>query len=63
MVCVSVVVVVTGLRTEVSCVVVVVLWVGLSEAQPEINARARRAREETRRFFILFVIVVGLMVY
>ena len=50
--CVSVVVVVVGPGTVVCCDVVVVLWVG-SEAQPEINARARTARQETIIFFMM----------
>jgi hypothetical protein len=50
--CVSVVVVVVGPGTVVCCDVVVVLWVG-SEAQPEINARATTAKQETIIFFMM----------
>jgi hypothetical protein len=46
-----VVVVVVGPGNVVDCDVVVVLWVE-SEAQPEINARATTARQETIIFFI-----------
>ena len=40
-----------GPGTVVCCDVVVVLWV-LSVPQPEINARAITARQETMIFFI-----------
>src|ERR1022692_317839 len=49
---VSVVVVVVGPGTVVCCDVVVVLRVG-SEAQPEINARATTAKQETIIFFMM----------
>jgi heme A synthase len=51
LVCVSVVVVVTGAGVVVCCDVVVVLCVA-SEAQPEINARPMMVRKETISFFI-----------
>jgi hypothetical protein len=51
LVCVSVVVVVTGAGTVVCSDVVVVLCV-VSEAQPEINARAAMVRQEMIIFFI-----------
>ena len=45
------VVVVMGPGTVVCCDVVVVLWLA-SEAQPEMNARATTARQETMIFFM-----------
>ena len=51
LVCVSVVVVVTGAGTVVCCDVEVVLCVA-SEAQPDINARAATVRQEMIIFFI-----------
>jgi hypothetical protein len=50
--CVSVVVVVTGAGTVVCCDVVVVLLCAVSEAQPDINARAATVRQEMIIFFI-----------
>ena len=43
------------------CVSVVVLWVGLSEAQPEMNASATRARQETKRFFMVIFVRMFLL--
>ena len=51
LVCVSVVVVVTGAGTVVCSDVVVVLCV-VSEAQPDMNARATMVRQEMIIFFI-----------
>jgi hypothetical protein len=51
LVCVSVVVVVTGLDVVVCSVVVVLLCVP-SEAQPDTNARATTVRQEAIIFFI-----------
>jgi hypothetical protein len=51
LVCVSVVVVVTGLDVVV-CSDVVVLLCEPSEAQPDINARATTVRQEAIIFFI-----------
>ena len=56
LVCVSVVVVVVGPGYVVCSDVVVELWVE-SEAQPEMNARATTARQETMIFFIIGLLV------
>lgn len=53
---VSVVVVVTGLRTVVSCDVVVVRWVALSELHPVIATRAMATKHGRRIFFISMVV-------
>lgn len=50
--CVSVVVVVTGAGTEVCSDVVVLLLCVVSEAQPDINATATMVRQEAIIFFI-----------
>ena len=52
LVCVSVVVVVVGPGTVVCSDVVVVLLCVVSEAQPDINARAMTVRQEAIIFFI-----------
>lgn len=53
---VSVVVVVTGLRTVVSCDVVVVRWVALSELHPVMATRAMATRQGRMIFFISMVV-------
>ncbi len=59
LVCVSVVVVVTGAGTVVCSDVVVLLLCVASEAQPDINARATTVRQETIIFFIRTVWASG----
>ena len=57
LVCVSVVVVVTGAGTVVCCVVVVVLCVAGSVEQPDSNTRAATARHGMISFFISIIVV------
>ena len=62
---VSVVVVVTGAGTVVCCVVVVSLWLALSEAQPVKLATDTRAAAMTqdRMIFFIMILVVWLICF